>query len=149
MIGKRSTSMTGRSSGFTLIEVMVALVIVALGMTAVHAQLGRYASTATIMEEKTLASWIAANKLTELGIAPSWPELGNDEEEIEFAGRYWLCRTEVTETEVENLRRVDISILLVNEPDRVVHEMMGLIEQTAPRGFAPLEWQPPRIDTGG
>ena len=55
-----------RTAGFTLIEVMVALVIVALGMMAVNTQLNRYTVAASYVEEKTLASWIATNKLTEL-----------------------------------------------------------------------------------
>ncbi len=65
------------STGFTLIEVMVALVIVALGMMAVNTQLNRYTVAATYVEEKTLASWIATNKLTELSIASTWPSVGD------------------------------------------------------------------------
>lgn len=134
-----------RAAGFTLIEVMVALVIVALGMTAVHAQLSRYAIGAAVIEEKTLASWIATNTLTALNIDPSWPEIGEGEEEIEFAGRYWRVRTEVAATEVENLRRVDVYVYLADQPERTVHRMMGLIEPPPPRGFPPLEWQPPPL----
>ena len=135
--------------GFTLIEVMVALLIVALGMTAVHAQISRYAIGASMIEEKTLASWIASNKLTELSISPTWPTLGDDEEEIEFAGRFWRVRTEVSETEVENLRRVDVYVSLSEQPDRTVHQMMALIEPPAPRGFPPPEWLPPRVGGEG
>jgi len=138
-----------RARGFTLIEVMVALVIVALGMTAVHAQISRYAVGAAVIEEKTLASWIASNTLTELSIAPTWPGIGENEEEIEFAGRYWLVRTEVSETEVENLRRVDVYVSLSEQPDRTVHQMMALVEPPPPRGFAPLQWPPPTGGTGG
>lgn len=132
-----------RQCGFTLIEVMVALVIVALGMTAVHAQISRYAVGSAVIEEKTLASWIASNKLTELAIDSTWPAIGDSDEELEFAGRMWRIRTEVTETDVENLRRVDVYVSLAEQPDRTIHRMMGLVEPPAPRGFAPLEWQPP------
>ena len=80
-----------RSAGFTLIEVMVALVIVSLGMMAVNTQLNRYTVAATYVEQKTLASWIATNKLTELSIAPTWPSVGDYEEDVEFAGQQWRC----------------------------------------------------------
>ena len=68
-----------RHAGFTLIEVMVALVVAALGMMAVHKMLNDYAVTAVEIERRTLASWIATNKLTELSIAATWPSLGDSD----------------------------------------------------------------------
>src|SRR5512134_4049369 len=82
-------------AGFTLLEAMVALVIVALGMMAVNTQLNRYAVAAAYVEQKTLASWIATNKLTELSVAPTWPSLGDSDEDVEFAGRDWRYEVEV------------------------------------------------------
>ena len=102
-----------RSTGFTLIEVMVALVIVAFGMMAVHTMLNSYAAASVYVEQKTLASWIATNKLTELSIGPTWPSLGDSDEDLEFAGRQWRCEIEVSETAVANLRRVDVSVRLL------------------------------------
>ena len=60
--------------GFTLLEAMVALIIVALGMMAVNTQLNRYVVAASYVEQKTLASWVATNKVTELSVGPTWPE---------------------------------------------------------------------------
>ena len=136
------------SAGFTLLEAMVALVIVALGMMAVNTQLNRYAAASVFAEEKTLASWIATNKITELSVAGTWPELGDSDEEVDFAGRLWQCRVEVDETPVENLRRVDVSIALADDPERVVHKVSGLVEPPAPRGFLPLRWIGPAPDDG-
>lgn len=127
-------------AGFTLLEAMVALVIVALGMMAVTTQLNRYAMTAGYMEEKTLASWIATNRITELSVANEWPEVGSEEDEVEYAGRRWFMRTEVSETVVENLRRVDVEVALADLPERVVHKVSGLLEPPAPRGFLPVQW---------
>jgi general secretion pathway protein I len=129
-----------RAAGFTLIEAVVALVIVALGMMALYMQLNQYAVTATYMEEKTLASWIATNELTELSIAPSWPELGTEEDEVEFAGRVWRYTVEVSETEVANLRRVDVSVARADQPERIIHKVSGLIEPPPPAGFIPPRW---------
>jgi general secretion pathway protein I len=138
-----------RSSGFTLIEVMVALVVVALGMMAVNTQINRYTVAATYVEEKTLASWIATNKLTELSIAPTWPSVGDYEEEVEFAARDWHCEIVVSETDVANLHRVDVSVSLASDPERVVHKVSALIEPPAPAGFLPPQWSAPPRGGGG
>jgi general secretion pathway protein I len=135
-----ATARRKRAAGFTLIEAVVALVIVALGMMALYMQLNQYAVTATYMEEKTLASWIATNELTELSIAPSWPELGTEEDEVEFAGRVWRYTVEVSETEVANLRRVDVSVARADQPERIIHKVSGLIEPPPPAGFIPPRW---------
>lgn len=135
-------SRRGRASGFTLLEVMVALVIVSLGMMAVNTQLNRYVATATYIEEKTLASWIGTNVVTELSIQQTWPEIGDSEREVEFGGRRWHVRIEVSETEVDNLRRVDVEIGPADAPDNVLHTVSGLLEPPPPDGFAPPRWQP-------
>lgn len=138
-----SVTLRARATGFTLIEVMVALVVVALGMMAVHKVLNDYAFASAYVEQKTLASWIATNKLTELAIGPTWPSLGDSEEEIEFARQQWVCEIVVSETAVTNLRRVDVSVRLANEPERVVHKVSALIEPPAPAGFLPPQWSSP------
>jgi general secretion pathway protein I len=138
-----------RSTGFTLIEVMVALVIVALGMMAVHTQLNRYVAASSYVEQKTLASWIATNKLTEIAIAPTWPSLGDYDEDVEFARQQWRCEIEVSETPVTNLRRVDVSVRLLSDPERIVHKVSALIEPPAPAGFLPPQWSAPPSGDGG
>jgi general secretion pathway protein I len=139
-----------RHAGFTLIEVMIALVVVALGMMAVHTALNRYASASVYVEEQTLASWIATNKLTELSIAPTWPELGDYDEDVEFAARQWRCEIEVSETPVPNLRRVDVSVKLLDNTERVIRKVSALIEPPAPPGFLPPQWSaPPGGGPGG
>jgi general secretion pathway protein I len=132
-----------RSEGFTLLEAMVALVIVSLGMLAVNSQLNRYAVAASVIEEKTMASWIATNVITELGLQPTWPEIGEREDEIEFGGREWEYRIAISGTDVENLRRVDVEVMLAAAPDRVVHRVSGLLEPPAPRGFVAPTWFTP------
>jgi type II secretion system protein I len=135
--------------GFTLIEVLVALVIVSLGMMAVKTTVDRYVFTARFMQEKTLASWIASNKITELSVQFDWPELGRSTDELEFAGRDWEVRTNVTATDVENLRRVDVDVALADTPDTVIQRLSGLVEPPAPRGFVPVEWASAGFDAAG
>ena len=130
-----------RNWGFTLLEVMVALAIVALGMMAVHTQLNRYAVGATIIENKVLASWIASNRIAELSVAPQWPPLGETQDEVDYAQRTWIWRTQVSETPVENLRRVDVSVALADQPEQSLHTVSGLIEPPLPPGIPAPAWQ--------
>ena len=127
--------------GFTLIEAMVALIVVALGMTAVYMQLGQFASNSIYLRDKTLASWLGSNTVTELSIQPEWPGLGEDEFEREFANRTWILTIDVTETEVENLRRADVSVALADQPELIVHTVSALIEPPVPAGFPPVSWR--------
>ncbi len=118
-------------------------------MMAVNTQLNRYTVAATYVEQKTLASWIATNKLTELSIAPTWPSVGDSEEDVEFAGQQWRCEIVVEETPVPNLHRVDVSVTLRSDPERVVHKVSALIEPPAPAGFLSPQWSaPPRGAAG-
>jgi len=132
--------MNSRQRGFTLFEVLVALVIVSLGMMAVKTQLDRYVLTAIFMENKTLASWIGSNRITEFSVATVWPELGTSSEEVEFAGRRWLLDITVSETQVENLRRIDVDVADANAPETLIQRTSGLVEPPPPRGFAPVTW---------
>lgn len=136
----RSRASARPAAGFTLIETVVALMIVALGMTAVYMQIGQYASNAIILQDKTLASWIGSNIVTELSLEADWPEIGDSEEEIEYASRIWHVTIEITETEVENLRRADVSVALADRPERVIHTVSGLIEPPIPDSFPPVNW---------
>lgn len=135
--------------GFTLVEVLVALFVVTIGMTAVFMQLNQYATTSTYIRDKTLASWIASNRLTEMSIGPGWPELGEETDELEFANRQWRLEIEVSETDVDNLRRVDITVEFAEDPDTTIHQVSALIEPAPPAGFAPPRWQGVQQGQGG
>lgn len=118
----------------------MALAIVALGMIAVNMQLGRYAESAIHIEDKTLASWIATNKITELSVQSTWPEIGKDEDDVDFAGRQWHWRTEVQKTPVDNLRRIDVYVSLADHPDDVIDKVSGFVEPPVPAGFGGVHW---------
>jgi len=139
----------GKSAGFTLLESLVALAIVALGMMAVNTQLNRYVVSTRFIEQKTLASWIASNQITLLSVQSEWPALGESDEEIEYAGRLWNLDIEIIETPVENLRRVNVSVSLTDDPDRTIHTVSGLLEPPPPPGFVPLRWLAPVTGVGG
>ncbi|MCO4810287.1 MAG: type II secretion system minor pseudopilin GspI [Gammaproteobacteria bacterium] len=99
-----------RSRGFTLLEVMVALIIVAFSLTALTASMNQMIDAANTLRERTFASWIAQNKITEMRLANAIPEVSATSGEIEFGNTEWEWRAVVSETGIENFRRIDVSV---------------------------------------
>jgi general secretion pathway protein I len=113
--------------GFTLLEVMVALLIISLSLIAMAQTMGGALSKATAMRERTYASWIAQNKIVEVRLTNEIPEVGRTSGEEEFANSTWEWSVEVSETGIENLLRLDVSISIAgaDEPVRTVTGFMG------------------------
>jgi len=106
-----------RTRGFTLIEVLAALVIVALGMLGVIQAVTQTARNGTYLREKTLAHWIAMNVITERRLLAAPPDVAESSDDVEFAGQRWRWTMQVTQTEVESLRRMDVSVRPADRPD--------------------------------
>ena len=153
--------------GFTLIEVLAALVIVSLGMLGVIEAIGNTASNSTRMRDRTIAHWIAMNRLTTARLETRAPNIGKTSDEVEMAGRRWRWTMEVSETPVPTMRRIDVSVgEAENEDDaRTLATISGFYGSAiAPTGTAP-PWtgmpggpngpggpgteQPPQDDPGG
>jgi general secretion pathway protein I len=106
----RSARSSRRLAGFTLIEVLAALVIVSLGMLGVIQAVGQTASNSTYLRDKTIAHWVAMNRLTEVRLQPRPPNIDKSSDEVEMAGQRWRWTMEVTQTDVESIRRIDIRV---------------------------------------
>ena len=130
------------SRGFTLIEVLAALVIVALGMLGVIEAVTQSARNGTYLREKTLAHWIAMNVITEARLQAEPPAVAERSDEVEFAGERWRWTMVVTQTEVESLRRMDVSVRPVDAPESSALATVTGFYGTAvgPAGGGVLDW---------
>lgn len=99
-----------RSEGFTLLEVLVAVSIVGIAMGALIAGFGRYADQAGYLRQRTLATWVAHNRMNQLMLEPGWPSTGSNDDKMEMAGVEWPYRIEVRTTEDPQLRRIDLRV---------------------------------------
>ncbi len=118
--------------GFTLIEVLVALAIVALGLIGVFGQVSQSASAANRLREKTLASWVALNRLTELRLSGVFPRTGTTSGDVEMANGKWHWEMTVTDAdEQKNFRRAEIAVSTVDKPGRPLAVMSGFVMQSS------------------
>ena len=96
-----------RASGFTLIEVLVALVIVAVTLGAGIKAAAALTDNAERLTEISAAQWCADNRLSAIKLARQWPDIGEGEFACEQLGRTYTGRLVVRGTPNPNFRRVD------------------------------------------
>ena len=128
--------------GFTLVEVVVALAITAIGMLAVFKTIGDTAHNVTDLRDRTFASWIADNRLTEIRISGEMPSVDEASGDVEFAGRRWHWVTKVSQTQVQGLRRIDVTVRRDEDPDGAsLATLAGFVGATATASpAAAVDW---------
>ena len=136
-----------RCKGFTLIEVMVALSIVALSLTAVAASMVQMIDAANTMRDRTYASWIAQNKITEIRLAADAPEVSASSGEVDYANTTWEWRAVVSETGVEDLFRIDVSVTLAGN-EHTIRSVTGFVGLPSAPGEANRAWSRPSPGRG-
>jgi len=101
-----------RARGFTLVEVLVALVIVAFGMGAVLAALSASAGNVGALREKTVAQWIALNRVADARLNLQAPQTGTTEGDIKgFGNADWHWQQIVTAVqEIPGLLQITVKV---------------------------------------
>ena len=103
--------------GFTLIEVLVALAIAAIGLASVLAVVGNSSRNASYLRDKTFATWIALNQITDVRLGTALPSVDRTDGELDYAGSKWKWQRTVTQTEVPGMRRLDVSVRYAEAAD--------------------------------
>lgn len=96
--------------GFTLVEVLVALVIVALGMGAALKALAAAADSTARLREKTFAAWIGLNQLASERLGTSSLKTGSQDGEVEYAGSRWHWQQTIEAMEVPGMLRISVQV---------------------------------------
>ena len=104
---------------------LVALAVVALGLSAAFTAMGQSSRSAEQLRVRTLASWAAADALTSLRLANELPG-GEPARQEEISGRLWWVEYRVQETAFEVLRDVEVRVS-AGRNDRTLGTARGMV----------------------
>lgn len=113
-----------RSSGFTLIEILVALAVVAVALAAGSQATSALTRAASRQSDQWLAQLCAENELIRLRLARQLPSVGDSTSECPQAGQVLQVRLSVLPTPNPNFRRVDA--LVQSKVDGVEVRLLSL-----------------------
>lgn len=125
--------MKRRARAFTLIEILVALALVAVALTAGMRALAQAADGAGTLKARTLALWVAQDRLAAIQIAPAMLATGEAQGHSLQAGVPFAWKTTVSGTPNPAFRRIDIVVAETAAPDYVLARLTGYVAQGAAR----------------
>ncbi len=99
-----------RNNGFTLVEVLVALAVAAIALTALTQAGGRYLETQAGLEQRMAATWLAQNEIVRLqsGLQQTLKE----NIEVDYAQRRWIIRTAQQQTPVPGMVQLRVAVYM-------------------------------------
>ena len=120
-----------RLQGFTLLEVLIALAVLALAMGAVIKATSDYTSNQSYLRDRTMAMWVARNVLVQHQIEGEWLSVGEVKGTQEMGDQEWRWLTRISQTEESELRRLDVEVYPVDSDDdeNPVSVLSGFLRQ--------------------
>ena len=99
-----------KTAGFTLLEILVALAVVAIALSAIVTETSTNVKNAARLRDKTLAHWVAMNRASEWHAREDWPAPGTTRGEELMADHEWHWTMTVSTTDDADVRRMDVEV---------------------------------------
>lgn len=116
-----------RARGFTLLEVLVALVIVGTALGASLRAVGSLAQNSSGLRSAMMATWSAENRLVQVRLSKDFPEIGKQSFECPQGDLRLICQEEVLASPNPRLRRVEVSVFDSANPERRIIKLVQLV----------------------
>lgn len=130
----------GRNSmGFTLIEILVALAIIATAVAAIVAGVSGYVNNAAYLRDRTVAQWVVSNKIAEMQLSNEWPTPGKQRGETLMANHEWSWEVKVSTTDDPDVLRLDVSSYADKRNQNALADAVAYLGRPAPT--APVKTQ--------
>ncbi len=116
-----------QSAGFTLLEVLVALVIVGTALGASLRAVGSLASNSAGLRTAMMATWSAENRLVQIRLGREFPNVGKRSFECPQGDLKLVCEEEVLISPNPLLRRVEVGVVDMQNPERRILKLVQLV----------------------
>ena len=113
--------------GFTLLEVLVALVIVGTALGASLRAVGSLTSNSAGLRATMMATWSAENRQVQIRLDGVFPPLGKQTFECPQGDLKLVCQEEVLPTPNPRFRRVEVSVYDLSDPNRRIIKLVQLV----------------------
>ena len=116
-----------RCTGFTLLEVMVALVIVGTALGASLRAIGSLTQNSSDLRASMMATWSAENRLAQIRLASEWPPLGQRRFDCPQDEMLLICEENVYATPNPYFRRVEVSVFDTRDTQRRILKLAQVV----------------------
>ncbi|MGB9990165.1 type II secretion system minor pseudopilin GspI [Pseudoduganella rhizocola] len=113
--------------GFTLLEVLVALVIVGTALGASLRAVGSLTQNSDGLRSAMMATWSAENRLVQIRLGKVFPAIGKTSFACPQGDMELLCEEEVILSPNPRLRRVEVSVYEAARPERRIIKLVQLV----------------------
>lgn len=114
-----------KQSGLTLLELLVALAVFSATAIAILDTIGATSRVVEDLEHKTLAHWVAGNKLSDISLKSKWPNIGVTRDQVEMSDRQWFLVTKVEATARPDMRRITVEVRLNKDNESSIIERLA------------------------
>jgi general secretion pathway protein I len=115
------------SAGFTLIEILVAVAILAVALAAVQRAGSLATDSARETRARLAATWAASNRVAEVRARGQFPSPASNRLDVEQAGLRLVIDETVTDTPNPAIRRLDLAVSDAREPGRVLANLTAFV----------------------
>jgi general secretion pathway protein I len=119
-----------RRGGFTLVEILVALAIIAVALTTGLRALAQAADSAGALKQRTLALWVAQNRVAAAALEATWPAPGRREGTDTQGNATFAYVETIAATQNPAFRKIEVVVTEPGSPDYALARLVGFLGNT-------------------